>query len=291
MRAAAVPQRDSVNASTDRSLLAAPSDKDADNDAEDAEEKEPGADKTEAKDGKGETKDAKAEGAASADAWDFSEKPHTTYHWLGARGRIAVIPQFMLGIFADGGRTVISPQVGPELAVRRNGFEYDLWLTYARYYMDDAPFKASSDPDTSYEIVRSRLHTISIGSDFLWSKPLHTRLDFVYGVGFGIGIVFGDLYRTQAYPPNGPGDPKTYLPCTAPQNPNAAYCQNDNGHYGGYKENSWINGGQKPVLFPWVSPFQLGLRWKPHPKVVMRLDLGVSFPGPVFFGIAGQYGL
>ena len=290
LRSSDVPQRDRLRGSVAPGLLAAAPDSDSDTDT--AAE----ADSETTKKAASDDPKAKGEGkAASSESKYIDEEEDeargVTNRYLGVRGRLAVIPQFVLGMFGDGGKTVLSPQVGPELAIRRNGFEYDLWLVYARYSMSDAPFKGKDDPDTAYEIVNAKLNTISIGSDFLWSKPLNPKLQFVYGLGFGIGVVFGDLYRTQSYPPNGPGNPETYQPCVAPGNPNAAYCQNDNTHYPGYKEPSWIYGGQKPVLFPWVAPFQFGLRWHPHPKFVMRLDMGVSLPGPFFFGLAGQYGL
>jgi hypothetical protein len=300
-------------------LLAAPSskkNKDKDTDAKgDDDAKKKDVDSTADDDAKKKDVDAKADddakrkdGAAKrsnekgapqeeeaavdpADA-EYVEAKGTTYQLLGLRARMVLIPQFMFGLFgADGGRTVWSPQVGPEFAVRRNGFEYDLWLTYSSYSMSNSPFKSSSDPDTAYEIVSSSIKTISIGSDFLWSAPINPRLSFVYGGGAGIGVVFGDLNRTQSYPPGTPGDPNTYLPCVAPGNPSQSYCGNDNTHYPGYKEPSWISGGSKPIVFPWIAPFQMGLRWKPSPKVALRLDTGFSFPGPFFFGLSGQYGL
>lgn len=274
-------------ASVSSGLLASPGGKDSESDSSKGEDAGAKASKAE----EGESSKAAAGAGASGD--EFEEIENKTFYYLGLRGRMTVIPQFMLGMFgADGGKTVWSPQVGPELAVRRNGFEYDVWLTFASYPMGNAPFKSKDDPDTAYEIVKSEIKTISIGSDFLWSAKLNPKLSFVYGGGAGLGVVFGDLYRTQSYPTNGvQGDASNYQPCVGPGNPNANYCGNDNDHYAGYKEPSWISGGAKPVVFPWIAPFQMGMRWKPAPKVVVRLDMGVAFPGPFFFGLAAQHGL
>lgn len=280
-------------ASVSPGLLASPAEKDSESEASKGEETESKASKAD----DGGSSKTEPDKAASAPGASFEEEENKTFYYLGLRGRMTVIPQFMLGMFgADGGKTVWSPQVGPELAVRRNGFEYDVWLTFASYPMGNAPFKSKDDPDTAYEIVRSEIKTISVGSDFLWSAKINPKLSFVYGGGAGIGVVFGNLYRTQSYPVNGaPGDPANYQACTAPDpngtNGTNGYCGADNDHYPGYKEPSWISGGAKPVVFPWIAPFQFGMRWKPAPKVVVRLDMGVAFPGPFFFGLAAQHGL
>jgi hypothetical protein len=69
------------------------------------------------------------------------------------------------------------------------------------------------------------------------------------------------------------------------------YCDDDNDHYGDYTEPNWLNGGSKPVIFPWIALPQIGMRWKPSRKFVLRVDTGLSFPGPFFLGVSGQYGL
>lgn len=227
---------------------------------------------------------------AVTEPWD--EQENVTYKFVGLRFRYVVVPSFMFDLYqADGGSTVTAPGIGLEYAVRRNGFEYDAWLMYASYSMKSSPFKAKSDPDQAYEIVKSELKTLSIGADFMWSAPLDKGFSIVYGGGAGLGIVFGNLYRNQAYPPNAPGNPDTYVKCPAPGAGPGDYCGSDNDHYGSYAEPSWFDGGSKPVLFPWIALPQIGLRWKPSPKFAMRLDTGLSFPGPFFFGLSGQYGL
>jgi hypothetical protein len=36
----------------------------------------------------------------------------------------------------------------------------------------------------------------------------------------------------------------------------------NNTHYGGYTESSWVEGGSRPIVYPWLSA-QAGLRFKP----------------------------
>lgn len=252
-------------------------------------EEEPKAEKSKDKASKDGAGDAAEDEAPDA----FREERNKTYRWLGLRARAVVIPSFVFGLFgAKGGKTVVSPQVGAELAIRRNDFEYDLWLTYARYALGDTAFKASNDPENAWEIVSASLNTLTIGSDFLWSHRFNHKVQFVYGIGAGLSMVFGNLYRTQAYPRGG-----GFEKCSSPNNPSIAdstgtqYCHTDNDHYNGYKEPSWASGGQKPLIIPWISPFLVGVRWKPHPRVALRFEMGIAMPGPFFFGTSGQFGL
>lgn len=220
------------------------------------------------------------------------EKPGQTYRFVGFRYRGIIVPKFMMNMFgADGGRTVYVNDFGPEFAIRKDGFEYDFALTYAPYSMDPTPFKSSSDPATGWEIVQSDVKMIQLTADFLWSQQFNPEFSWNYGLGAGLGFVFGDLHRVQAYPPNGVSvdNPDGYQPCIAPGNPDPTFCGNDNNHYGGYTEPSWANGGSKPILFPWLA-VETGFRYKPVKQFAARLDLGFGTSG-FFFGLGADYGL
>lgn len=220
------------------------------------------------------------------------ELPGKTYHFVGARYRGIIIPKFMMNLFGDGGRTVYIHSFGPEFAIRKDAFEYVFGLWWAGYYMDETPFKASNDPDTAWEVVKSDLNVIFLTADFLWSQELGPQFAVNYGMGAGFGLVFGDLHRTQAYPPGGNPNisPYDWKKCTAPNNPPVGdYCGTDNSHYGSYTESSWANGGSKPIIFPWLV-LQTGLRYKPSRRFVGRLDAGFGTSG-FFIGLGADYGL
>ena len=74
------------------------------------------------------------------------EKPGKTYRFLGARYRGIIVPEFMMDLFGDGGRTVYVNGVGPEFGIRKDNFEYIFALWWAGYYMKPTPFKAADDP-------------------------------------------------------------------------------------------------------------------------------------------------
>lgn len=237
---------------------------------------------------------APAEAAADTGPDPSAEETGKEYHFVGLRYRGIVVPKFFQNLFGDGGRTVYVNGIGPEYVIRKDNFEFGLspWLAF--YTMDDTAFKGSSDPKEAWEIIRSNIKVLYLTSDFLWSKPISPKFAINYGFGAGLGIIFGDLHRNQSYP-NGASDPNKYTKCpfdpaTNPGlNPDGTYCDTENHHYGNYTEPSWFNGGSKPNLFPWLVG-QTGLRFKPSPKFVARLDVGFGTSG-FFFGLGADYGL
>ncbi len=216
------------------------------------------------------------------------ELPNQTYYFVGARYRGIIVPKFMMNLFGDGGTTVYVNSFGPEFAVRKNNMEYNFSAWWADYSMSPTPFKASSDPDQSFEIVESKLNVLYLTSDFVWTHPLSPVVGLNLGMGAGFGFVWGDLLRTQAY-----RDANHKLqPCAGPNDPAAldpTYCTSENDHYAGYTEKSWADGGSKPIVFPWLA-VQTGLRIKPHRNFAMRLDAGFGVTG-FFFGAGADYGI
>src|SRR5688572_13495660 len=165
---------------------------------EDAPAEEEG-DKAEGEEGQGDEKGEASDAKANALASPVEEKG-VTYRFVGLRYRGLVVPQFMQSLFgADGGTTVYAHNFGPEFIVRKDNFEYDLSITYTSYAFDATPFKAKTDGEDAWEIVTSEIKVLYFTSDFLWSHPFSETVAFTYGMGAGLGIVFGDLKRVQAY--------------------------------------------------------------------------------------------
>lgn len=221
------------------------------------------------------------------------ELPGKTYLFVGARYRAIIVPKFMINLFGDGGQTVLVHGFGPEFAIRKNAFEYNLSIWYAGYGLDGVSFKAKDDGVHAWEIVDSELKSLFITADFLWSQDFTPEFSLNYGLGGGFGIIFGDLYRSQAYPgPNGNGNTgEGFVKCEGVgAGPDlGAYCDNSNDHYAGFKEASWADGGSKPILFPWFV-LQTGLRYKPHRNFAARLDAGFGTSG-FFLGLGADYGI
>ena len=225
------------------------------------------------------------------------ELPGKTYLFVGARYRAIILPKFMMNLFGDGGKTVLVHGFGPEFAIRKNAFEYNLSIWYAGYGMDPTVFKAKDDGEKAFEIVESKIKSIFITADFLWSQDFSPEFALNYGLAGGFGIIFGDLIRTQARPNSESANGNTgegFVACSSSMDPNdrfhgGTFCDGSNGHYNGYTEPSWANGGSKPILFPWFV-LQTGLRYKPHRNFAARLDAGFGTSG-FFLGLGADYGL
>jgi hypothetical protein len=222
------------------------------------------------------------------------ELPGKTYLFVGARYRAIIVPKFMINLFGDGGKTVVVHGFGPEFAIRKNAFEYNLSIWYAGYGMDDTPFKASDDNVKAWELVNSELKSLFITADFLWSQDFSPEFAMNYGLAGGFGIIFGDLYRIQARPGSSSANGNTgegFVRCSSDADPldTDEYCDESNKHYGDNKEPSWTDGGSKPILFPWLVA-QTGVRYKPHRNFAARFDAGFGTSG-FFLGVGLDYGL
>ena len=218
------------------------------------------------------------------------EDPKETYYFVGLRYRAHVVPKFMMNLFGDGGTTVVANAIGPEFTIRKDGFEYVLSAFWTGYYMPWTSFKGSSDGNHAYERVKSNINVLYLTADFNWTHQISPAFGLNLGFGAGIGYVWGDLFRRQAYPKNGPAsNPDSYAPCAGIGLPDPGFCDASNNHYADYNEPSWANGGQKPMFFPWLAVGP-GLRIKPHRNVMFRVDMGWALVGP-YIGIAGNYGI
>lgn len=224
------------------------------------------------------------------------ELPGKTYMFVGARYRAIIVPKFMINLFGDGGKTVLVHGFGPEFSFRKNAFEYNLSIWYAGYGMDPTAFKAKDDGEKAWELVESKLKSIFITADFLWSQDFSPEFALNYGLAGGFGIIFGDLIRTQARPGSNSADSNTgegFVKCTSSMDANdtlkgGGFCDASNSNYG-EPEKSWTDGGSKPILFPWFV-LQTGLRYKPHRNFAARFDAGFGTSG-FFLGVGADYGL
>jgi hypothetical protein len=239
------------------------------------------------------------------DEWDIKdvdEQPGKTYFFIGMRYRGTIIPKFMLNLFVDEGATIYSNSVGIELDMRKDGFSLIPALQFTEYGTGDILFKQKGKDENvvgNYSVVNSGMSGIYATADLLWSTKMSKNVEFEYGAGFGLGIIFGSLHNNWVQlDPNGPlhaSTGKSYSQCPVVGAPgtgcNKADHQNsDTDKVGNYSEPNWFDGGSKPVLFPHIAVPEIGLRIKPIKQFVGRIHLGFSLTG-FWFGINGEYGL
>ena len=235
------------------------------------------------------------------DIKDVTEVDGKKYFFIGARYRGNIIPQFMLNLFVDEGATIYSNNFAIELDMRKDGFSLIPAIGFTEYGTGgDILFKEKGSKDIAgnYSFVNSSMKALYLTADLLWSAKINKNFDFEYGAGFGLGIIFGDLANNWVYEdPNGPlsaANGKHYSKCqsggTQPGCNAAEHKNTDTLKVGNYTEPSWFSGGSKPVLFPWISIPQLGLRYKPIKNFEARLGMGFGLTG-FWFGLNGAYGL
>lgn len=232
------------------------------------------------------------------------EKPGKTYYFIGARYRGTIIPQAFMKLFVRGGATVYSSTMGLEVDMRKDGFSFIPSLTFVEYGTQDILFLERGKPETAnnWSVVNSSLKGIYANADLLWSTKVHQNVDFEYGVGVGVGAIFGALMNNWVYdaPAGTRGQyrddesGREFNLCNAEaDNPDCVRARHSNAtvaKVGRYNEKSWFNGGSKPNLFIHLAVPQLGVRFKPVKEVVGRLTVGFSLTG-VFFGLSANYGL
>ncbi len=228
------------------------------------------------------------------------EKRSDTNYYLGAHFRDFIAPGFMFNLFIDGGPGAVNVMSGgPEFVLQSGALEaiFSITVPYADFSMNDFVFKGKSEPDQAYEITSSSLKAITVSVDLLGRIPLEKTGSVALLLGGGVGIsgILGDIRRNQAYPddPNNidNGDPAKWHKCSGPGDPKgtstpdgSAYCGADNDHYGDYTEKSWVDGGSKPIVFPYVALPHIAFEVLPIKELMLRLDTGFSVTG-FFFGL------
>jgi len=229
---------------------------------------------------------------------DVHEDPTKRYYFIGLRYRGDVVPQFMLNIFVNGGKTVYSNSIGAEIDMRHDNFSLIPAITYTEYGTGDIVFsqkgKDPTDPG-NWSVINSSLKGLYFSADLLWSAHIANHWDFEYGAGFGLGVIFGSLQDNWVFATTGTQvSPTNYTECQTITSGNGCSPANHNNStvnkVAGYEEPSWANGGSKPNVFPLINFPQLGLRYKPIKQMEARLGIGFSLTG-FWFGISANYGL
>lgn len=228
-----------------------------------------------------------------------------TYVFIGARYRGTVLPEFLLSPFVKETGSFYLNQVGAEIEFRTNGFSIIPALTFSEYSTGgNVLILEAGKPENlagNWSVINSSMKAINANVDFLWSKKLSRKLDFEYGFGLGIGAVFDSLVINWVYEDaNGPyksASGRSFTPCAKGDDlankrgcSAADHSNSKNIKIGNYEEPSWFSGGAKPNVLLNLTVPHLGLRYKPDPKLVLRVGTGFSLTG-FWFGLSGSFGL
>jgi len=223
--------------------------------------------------------------------------PTLPAHWIGVHMRGLIVPQFLMNIVGEGGRSTYWPGVGVSYTERLGTVDIQPSVTFTSYDLGTTPFKPNGTPDTEWELLESDLWGATAALDILYRIALDSKgiAEFRIGGGFGIGLAFtGDLYRWQSYPADGkPGDPANYKKCNGPNDPGGTfrYCNQldkDANRYG-QPDAYWAEGGARPLVYPWLSLPQAGFALRPAPGVAIDLELGLTLNG-IMTGTGVRFG-
>lgn len=206
---------------------------------------------------------------------------------IGARYRLLITPKFLINMFGvDGGRTVVLHAVGPEIGgywgKDGNGVTVMFSPFYAGYGMEPTPFKGKNDGPEAWEIIESKLGMVYLTVDAMWDYRLVNKLSLSVGVGAGLGIVTGTLYRNEATT-NIEGTPD--IPADKDW-PNLDYCGTPDGSVQCPNDGNYGEADAWPV-YPWLNA-QIGLRYQPIDEFVGRFELGLGSSG-FWLGIGADY--
>jgi hypothetical protein len=212
--------------------------------------------------------------------------------WVGPYLEGLIVPSFLLNIFLAESPTVFNASFGATITHRNaDGFSWVLGLGYAGYGFD-GPFRAKGDPEEDTEYLDSSLGLLHVRGMLLWSTNITQQLAFEYGVGIQLGVVLGELIRTEAYK-DASGN---YHACVQQGVPDLVFCEptlppglatnkynEDGAHYHVKEERV------PPVAAALMIP-ALALRYQPIDKLAIKLE--ASFGLMQFsFGLSAAYGL
>ena len=233
-------------------------------------------------------------------------------HWVvGARGGFVSVPSGLLHVFVDGGMDTTGAAVGAWFGWQRNSVEISGSVWWADYRYDEEVIFQTAGDRNDPEFVRNDLSLLTIGVDFLWSHWFTRWLSATYGFGLGLGVVLGEVRRTEATPPTGPyasideqpregyvhcrydpADPSWSTPFCEPMcsaesladgscPPRAAPSESGDllGYYDTVED-------RIPAVLPWIN-LLIGLRLLPHEH--FQIDIQTGFGFGVMFLVRAAY--
>ena len=152
--------------------------------------------------------------------------------YVGAYYRHAWTPSFVLKTLFERAASISNEGVGLSVShTSAHGVTAQIGLGYQGFHFEGA-FNPNSSVIEDTEWVTSKLGLVHLTGSVLWPVTLHRMLTLEIGLGADLGVVTGNLHRTEAYPE---GD--AFHPCEGPLAPDvtgpnedqqgmpAAYCE------------------------------------------------------------------
>ena len=238
------------------------------------------------------------ESADTRSSTDPYEDPTRQYYFLGFFYNHHFTSQFIIDLFTDEATGANNPALGLEFTYRKDGFDIITRAWYQSFFVEGA-FRGPGDTEFETEIIDSNLKAIMASATFLWGTDFNDIVSLQYGIGLGFGVVFGDMFRDEAFPNDGSDGRDVYQGysrCDSVGTPGASVTGSDQycdltavgdgmmgGHFG-VKARRWTDGGSVPVVWFRASIPHLALRIKPIKQLVIRLEGGFDIFSGFFTG-------
>jgi hypothetical protein len=182
----------------------------------------------------------------------------------------------MLELFLEQAPTLGNGSVGIMADYRTDdGPTLQIGLGYTGYGFS-GPMQATGDPETDTEWIESDLALIHLTGSVLWSTDISEKFAFEYGVGLDLGILVGELVRSEAFKSG--ADFKKCPGPILPPDPAAAFCELPTNPRGGTDAYD-AEGAHYNVVEERVPPIgggfmlpHLALRYQPVPEVALKLE-------------------
>jgi hypothetical protein len=238
------------------------------------------------------TEEGGGEAQAEPDQANAPDKANALRAWsFGPYFRFNVVPAFMLELMLDVAPTPTGAAFGGLASYRgnANGPTFDMGIGYASYSFTGA-FRTKGGVPNDTEYIQSSLGLVHLTGSILWEAKIAEPLTFLYGVGLDLGIVTGQLKRTEAYQDGNSG---AWKKCPGIV-PGSGFCQppstlgvstdpyNKKGEQYGVTDK-----GIPPVMgFPMLP--HLALRYTPIDDLSLRVDAGYGIV-QFWFGFVAAY--
>lgn len=213
--------------------------------------------------------------------------------YVGAYYRHAWVPTFMLKPIFERASSISNEGLGLVVShASRGGISVEFGLGYQGYHFEGA-FNPNNAVIEDTEWVTSTLGLVHLTGSVMWPITLHRLLTLELGLGADLGIVTGNLHRTEAYPEDGafqacegPLQPDVTGPNEGPQGMPTAYCEQAYDRDGDPIPTSGasISGAHYNDRETRVPPLMLvpmlphvALRFEPSERIAIKLEGAFGF--------------
>jgi hypothetical protein len=190
-------------------------------------------------------------------------------HWgFGVRGGPRGVPSVGLDLFYDTHpslKDTLGTSVGLELIRRKGDVDLRLGFSFEDYTGtegDGDQFLQKGDPIDELEFIKNTIQIISFDLNVLGATEITDWWNLTYGAGIGVGVVRGDILRTDTFAVD-PNDQTVRRICT---DTNQAGCFEVN-----FSEKA---NGKVPPAIP-VLNMLLGMRFDFSKNVSFRIEGGL----------------